>query len=120
MTTFRYGEVERGLGDRSDHASSGVKLAELVAAIALAADLGLGQPLEHVLRSCVIATRFAEHLGGSMEGRDATYWVTLFITAGCTGVSFELSQLFGDDSAFRSAMFSIGASNLAQLRYLLG
>src|SRR5438876_10295113 len=92
--------------------SSGVQFAEVVAAIALAADLGLGQPLEHVLRSCVIATRFAEHLGVSKEDRDATYWVTLFLTAGCNGVSFELSRVFGDDIAFRSGVTAVGASSL--------
>jgi hypothetical protein len=104
----------------SPDSSSGVQLSEVVAAIALAADLGLGQPLEHVLRSCVIATRFAEHLGASPEDRYATYWVTLFITAGCTGVSFELSRVFGDDIEFRAGMFNVGSSNLDVLRYVMG
>ena len=99
--------------------SSGVQLAEVVAAIALAADLGLGQPLDHVLRSCVIATRFAEQLGVSQADRDAAYWVTLFVTAGCTGVSFELSRVFGDDIAFRAGVFSVGASPFQQLWYLV-
>ncbi len=39
--------------------SSGVRLSEVIAAVSLAADLGMGQPMEHVLRSCMIATRFA-------------------------------------------------------------
>ncbi|HLZ70712.1 MAG TPA: HD domain-containing phosphohydrolase [Dehalococcoidia bacterium] len=99
--------------------SSGVQLAEVVAAIALGADLGLGLPLEHVLRSCVIATRFAERLSASGEDRDATYWVTLFLAAGCTGVSFELSQVFGDDLAFRAGALSVGPSTLSQARFLL-
>jgi HD-GYP domain-containing protein (c-di-GMP phosphodiesterase class II) len=104
----------------SPDVSSGVQLSEVVAAIALAADLGLGQPLEHVLRSCVIATRFADRLGASPEDRDATYWVTLFITAGGTGVSFELSRVFGDDIEFRAGMFNVGSSNLDVLRYVMG
>ncbi len=99
--------------------SSGVQLAEVVAAIALATDLGLGQPLDHVLRSCVIATRFAEQLGASPADRDATYWVTLFVTAGCTGVSFELSRVFGDDIAFRAGAFAVGATSFDQVRYLV-
>jgi hypothetical protein len=53
--------------------SSGVQLAEIVAAIALAAHLGMGQPLDHVLRSCLIATRFADRLGISADDRSATY-----------------------------------------------
>jgi hypothetical protein len=38
---------------------SGVRLAELVAALSLATDLGLGLPQEHVLRQTVIARRLA-------------------------------------------------------------
>ena len=36
---------------------SGVKLPDLVAAFSLATDLGLGQPMEHVLRAWRIAAR---------------------------------------------------------------
>ena len=41
----------------------GVRLAELVASLSLATDLGLGQPQEHVLRQTVIATRLASVAG---------------------------------------------------------
>ena len=40
-----------------------VRLAELVAALSLGIDLGFGQPMEHVLRQCLIALRLAERLG---------------------------------------------------------
>ncbi len=33
--------------------------AEVLAALSLAIDLGLGQPMEHMLRSALIATRLA-------------------------------------------------------------
>jgi len=97
-----------------------VQLAEVVGSIALAADLGLGQPLDHVLRSCVVATRFAEHLGVSREDRDATYWTTLFMMAGCTGSSYELSQVFGDDIAFRAGIFWVPPTTVNMLRFMLG
>jgi HD-GYP domain-containing protein (c-di-GMP phosphodiesterase class II) len=97
-----------------------VRLSEVVAAVSLAADLGLGQPMEHVLRSCVIATRFARHLGVSDDDLETTYWVTLLVTVGCTGVSYELTPLFGDDIAWRSRWHDIGPSALSQLRYHLG
>ena len=44
---------------RMDSSSKGsqVRLAELVAAIWLGIDLGFGQPMEHVLRQCLIALR---------------------------------------------------------------
>ena len=38
-----------------------VRLAELVASLSLGVDLGFGQPMEHVLRQCLIALRLAEH-----------------------------------------------------------
>jgi hypothetical protein len=38
---------------------SGVTLAELLVAFSLATDLGLGQPMEHVLRSWQIAAQLA-------------------------------------------------------------
>jgi hypothetical protein len=39
------------------------RLAELVAALSLGIDLGFGQPMEHVLRQCLISVRIAERLG---------------------------------------------------------
>ena len=44
-----------------EHAPGGsLRLAELVAALSLGVDLGFGQPMEHVLRQCLIALRLAE------------------------------------------------------------
>ena len=40
-----------------------VRLAELVAALSLGVDLGFGQPMEHVLRECMIALRLADRIG---------------------------------------------------------
>ena len=39
------------------------RLAELVAALSLGVDLGFGQPMEHVLRQCLIALRLAGGFG---------------------------------------------------------
>jgi len=52
---------------------SGLRLAELVAAFSLATDLGMGQPMEHVLRSWLIAVRLGERLGLDAEARVALY-----------------------------------------------
>jgi len=106
--------------EQHTRAEAGTRLSEVVAAIALAADLGLGQPLEFVLRSCVLATRFGEHLELAQEDRDAAYWVTLFFAAGCTGASFELSKIFGDDIAFRSKIFDVDPKTVAILRFIVG
>ena len=91
----------------------------MVAAISLSSDLGLGQPMEHVLRACLIALRLADLMGLDEAGRSETYWVTLLATV-CTGESFELVQMFGDDIAFRSGMYHVGPSQLAMLAYVTG
>jgi HD-GYP domain-containing protein (c-di-GMP phosphodiesterase class II)/DNA-binding CsgD family transcriptional regulator len=99
--------------------SAGVRLSELVAALSFSSDLALGQPMEHVLRSCLIALRLADRLGLDQQQRTETYWVTLLALV-CTGESFELAQLFGDDVAFRSGMYHVGPSQLGQMIYVLG
>src|SRR5204862_1728081 len=96
-----------------------VRLSELVAAISLSSDLGLGQPMEHVLRACLIALRLADLAGLDEAACSETYWVTLLATV-CTGESFELVQMFGDDVAFRAGTYHVGPSQLSQMFYVLG
>ncbi|MGZ4631734.1 MAG: HD domain-containing phosphohydrolase [Actinomycetes bacterium] len=98
--------------------SSGVRLSELMAVLSLSADLGLGQPMEHVLRSCLISVRLAERLDLSAKRQAETYWVTLLGTV-CTGESHELVDLFGDDITFRAGLYRAGTSTVAELGYLL-
>ena len=45
-----------------------LRLAELIAALSLATDLGLGLPQEHVLRQCRIALGLAERVGRRRRG----------------------------------------------------
>jgi hypothetical protein len=96
-----------------------VRLSELVAVLSFASDFGLGQPMEHVLRSCLISLRLAERLGLDPRERCETYWVTLLATV-CTGESFELAQMFGSEVAFRSGIYHVGPSQLAQMAHSLG
>jgi hypothetical protein len=103
----------------ADRRSSGVRLSELVAVLSFSSDFGLGQPMEHVLRSCLISLRLAERLGLDERDRCETYWVTLLATV-CTGESFELAQMFGSDVAFRSGIYHVGPSQLAQMAHALG
>ena len=95
------------------------RLVELVAALSLAADLGLGQEMEHGLRACLIATRLAERIELDQAARDDVYWVSLLAMAGCTADSFELRKVWGDDLTLRAGMFEAGPSELAMARYFL-
>jgi len=54
-----------------------VSRAELLASLSLAVDLGLGQPMEHVLRQTVIGMRLAERAGMDESTREAVYYVSL-------------------------------------------
>lgn len=98
--------------------ATGPRLVEVVAALSLATDVGLGQPMEHGLRSCLIATGLAEALGLEAGEREDVYWVTLLAMVGCTGDSAEMTEIFGDDIEFRAGMFELGPSQMAMPRYL--
>ncbi|HEY1590250.1 MAG TPA: HD domain-containing phosphohydrolase [Solirubrobacteraceae bacterium] len=95
------------------------RLVEVVAAFSIATDLGLGQPMEHGFRSCLIATRLAERLDLSDDDRSSVYWVALLAMAGCTADSREMSELFGDDIEFRHGLYDVGPSSFALPRYFL-
>jgi hypothetical protein len=87
------------MGDGA-RASTPVRLAELVATLSLAGDLGLGQPMEHLARSCLIAVRLAERIGLDDADREVVYHLALLAWLGCTADSHELAALFGDDLTF--------------------
>ena len=83
-------------------AGSDVRLAELIASISLATDLGLGQPMEHVLRSCILGLRIAEDLELEESERAVVYYVALLAWLGCHADSHEQSAWFGDDIELRA------------------
>ena len=92
-----------------------VRAAELVGAISLATDLGTGQPLEHALRTAVLAVRLAELAGASpQELRDA-YYVALLHASGCTSNGHEATQVFGEDIEHRAAFFLIDPADVNQV-----
>ena len=47
--------------------------ASLVAALPLRIDLGFGQPMEHVLRQCLITTKLADGIGLDDQQRAGVY-----------------------------------------------
>jgi HD-GYP domain-containing protein (c-di-GMP phosphodiesterase class II) len=88
-----------------DPARPAVRLAELVAALSLGIDLGFGQPMEHVLRQCLIALRLAERIGLDDEGRSVVYYTALLVNVGCHTDAHEQAKWFGDDIAMKSHKF---------------
>src|SRR6187455_2456591 len=79
-----------------------VRLAELVAALSLGIDLGFSQPMEHVLRQCLIALRISDRLELDDTRRSAVYYTALLINVGCHSDAHEQAKWFGDDLALKS------------------
>ncbi len=98
---------------------SGVKLPELVAAFSLATDLGMGLPMEHVLRSWRIAARLGDHLGVQPDERGALYYVTTLAWVGCVADTPEVAAVFGDDIAFRRDSYDVDFAGLPMLGFML-
>ncbi len=62
MSTSRFQETPR------------VRLAELVALLSLGTDLGLGQPMEHMIRASMVSLRLADRLQLPESKRRVLYY----------------------------------------------
>ena len=92
------------------------RLAELVAALSLGVDLGFGQPMEHVLRQCLIALRLADHAGLNEQDKAAVYYTALLVNVGCHADAHEQAKWFGDDITLKSGKY---AHEMGSLRGML-
>ena len=82
-----------------------LRLAEFLAALSLATDLGMGQPLEQALRTCLIALALGRRLGLGPDDLSDVYYVALLRFLGCTADAHEFAELVGgDDIAARAAV----------------
>ncbi len=97
----------------------GITLADLLAAFSLATDLGLGQPMEHVLRSWRIATRLGEHLDLEGDDRASLYYIAVLAWVGCVADTPEVARWFGDDIAFRGDSYQVELAGLPGLAFML-
>jgi len=88
-------------------AEPGVRLAELIAALSLATDLGMGQPAEHALRTCLLSLGLGKALGVAESELREIYYLALLRRIGCTSDSYELGLLFGDDLAAHGRVFTL-------------
>src|SRR3954452_6869334 len=82
-----------------------VRLAEIVAALSLGIDLGFGQPMEHVLRQCLIALRIVDRMGLDDAARADVYYTALLVDVGCHTDAHEQAKWFGDDIALKSLKY---------------
>ncbi|HEY3907094.1 MAG TPA: HD domain-containing phosphohydrolase [Streptosporangiaceae bacterium] len=107
----------------AEPARARVTLAELLAVLSLATDLGMGQPMEHVLRECLIALRLADRLGLDAAEQEVVYYSALIAWVGCHVDAYEQAKWFGDDTALKTDfrhtdLASTASKSLFMLRHL--
>jgi len=72
-----------------------VRAAEVIGALCLATDLGMGFPFEHGLQSTLVATRLADSLGVDPATASQTYYACLLSHSGCTTDAHATAEVFG-------------------------
>ncbi len=92
--------------------NSSVRLAELVAALSIATDVGLGQPMEFALSSCIVAVRLAEKCGYSQETLREVYYQALLRFIGCNVETDWLSSIVGDEQLLRADFHQIDSGDI--------
>jgi len=95
-----------------------VRLAEVVAAMALATDLGMGRSIERSLRGCLLAMAFGHALGMADADLQDVYYVALLRWAGCTAAVAHDDEL-RDTGGSGRLMDRVAVWNDAGIAYVL-
>ena len=77
--------------------SERVRAAEVIAALSLATDLGMGLPLEQGLQSTLVAMRLARLLDVDPAVAQQTYYGCMLFHVGCTADAESAAEIFADD-----------------------
>jgi HD-GYP domain-containing protein (c-di-GMP phosphodiesterase class II) len=109
----------------SSDGAPALRLSELLGVLSFGVDLGMGQPMEHVLRQSMIALGLAERIGLDDVQREAVYFGSLLAWVGCHIDAYEQAKWFGDDTVlkgdYRGVDFATASSGpLFMMRHLGG
>jgi HD-GYP domain-containing protein (c-di-GMP phosphodiesterase class II) len=103
--------IVSGMDAAAEHAPVG----ELLAALSLATDLGLGAPAESALRTALLATLLGQVHGLDTDALACTYYGAVLRHVGCTAVAHEESLLAGDDIQLKRALMPADPSRPADV-----
>jgi len=93
-----------------------IRLAELLASLSLATDLGTAFPLEKALRNALIAVGIGHELGLSAADRSDVYYTAMLRFLGCSAFAHELAAAFGgDDNRFHATYEPVDVSRPSEL-----
>ncbi|HEY2320026.1 MAG TPA: HD domain-containing phosphohydrolase [Solirubrobacteraceae bacterium] len=104
---------------RPPDGEAAVRAAEVIGAMSIATDLGTGQPLEHALRTAILAVRLGELAELSPPELVDAYYVSLLHSFGCTSDATEQTELFGDDIEPRAKFALVDGGNPEELAAFL-
>jgi HD-GYP domain-containing protein (c-di-GMP phosphodiesterase class II) len=83
------------MADDVSEGAEEVRAAEVIGALCLATDLGMGFPFEHGLHTTLIAMRLADRLHVEPATAGATYYACLLSHSGCTTDAYVTADIFG-------------------------
>jgi HD-GYP domain-containing protein (c-di-GMP phosphodiesterase class II) len=92
-----------------------LRLAEAAGVLSLATDLAMGQPLEHGLRTAMLALRTAQVMGLPEDDQVAVFYTGVLHFAGCTAESEIDARFFGDELAARPRMMTVAHGSRLEL-----
>jgi HD-GYP domain-containing protein (c-di-GMP phosphodiesterase class II) len=74
-----------------------LRLADLLAALSIVADMGFGLPPQEAMRSCLVATALGRQLGLPEPEVSDAFYTALLLHIGCVSFSHETAALFGNE-----------------------
>ncbi len=92
-----------------------LRLAEAAGVLSLATDLAMGQPLEHGLRTAMLALRTAQAMGLPEDDQVTVFYTGVLHFAGCTAESEIDARFFGDELAARPRMMTVAHGSRLEL-----
>ena len=106
--------MEGGVGAR-EPVQPEVSWPELMAAASLAADTGMGEPLETGLGTCLVALELGRRLGLDEAELRRTYHLALLQHIGCTTASEEAAEVTGDELLMRQHSSTLDFSDQREM-----
>jgi HD-GYP domain-containing protein (c-di-GMP phosphodiesterase class II) len=92
------------------------RLAELIAALSLATDLGMGQPMEQAINTCLLSVKAGRELGLSGTDLSDVYYLALLRFVGCTSDAYvSASEVGGDELALYSGIAPVLMGETSEL-----
>lgn len=96
-----------------------VRLAELLAVLSFGLDLGLNQPMEHVLRTSLIALDLGELVGMDERQQRSAYYSAFLSWIGCHVDAYEQAKWFGDDLALKRDIRRVDMTGLNSVAFVV-